>query len=83
MDPVHERGSMNPFLILMDPVHGPGVYFVDNETENASRSTCPVITKAEVQFRRREKIFSVNLSLPLKKNTFNAKLFSLSYMEIP
>ena len=24
MDPVHERGSMDPVHILMDPVHGPG-----------------------------------------------------------
>ena len=24
MDPVHERGSMDPVHILIDPVHGPG-----------------------------------------------------------
>ena len=24
MDPVHERGSMDPVYNLMDPVHGPG-----------------------------------------------------------
>ena len=24
MDPVHDRGSMDPVHILMDPVHGPG-----------------------------------------------------------
>ena len=24
MDPVHDRGSMEPVHILMDPVHGPG-----------------------------------------------------------
>ena len=24
MDPVHERGSMDPVHILMDPAHGPG-----------------------------------------------------------
>ena len=24
MDPVHERGSMAPVHILLDPVHGPG-----------------------------------------------------------
>ena len=28
MDPVHDRGSMDPVHILIDPVHGGGPCFV-------------------------------------------------------
>ena len=38
MDPVHERGSMDPVHILMDPVHGGGPW---------TRGPCFVLSRSE------------------------------------